>query len=409
MNVWLNSVPYWAVEGNGVNPHTGLGDGTVASRISAAGYAATGYWQNVAAWWQTSPVADLQGMVDQLERNLFVDSNTQGRGHRLDILAPDAQEVGVALASGAKPAGQFAGANLVVAGQDFAVNANAPALGGQQNPDPNAGAFVTGLVYHDANANGHYDMGEELSGSLTVSFSASGNLQAPDGTQQVSDAGGYGLKLAPGHWTLSLSGGPLRQPQVVTVDVGTANVEVDFVVPDSNLNQPGVPVVSPVPNQTNNEGDPVALQVNATNANSFTATGLPAGLQINNNGLISGTISPGAAGNYAVTVTAFNGAMASDPVVITWTVNGPAPVISPVPDQANNEGDAVALQLNIANATNFMVTGLPPGLQVDNNGLMSGVISPGAAGVYTITITASNGGGATDSLSFTWTVFPPPQ
>src|SRR5262249_9602812 len=140
------------------------------------------------------------------------------------------------------------------------------------------------------------------------------------GSTVVSDAGGYGVKLAPGRWTLTLSGGALRQPQTIAVDVGTSNVLVDFVVPD-NPGQPVKPVISPVPNQTSNRGDAVALQVSATNADNFTATGLPGGLQIDRNGRISGTIAAGAAGTSTVTVTAFNGGVASDPVSFTWTVS----------------------------------------------------------------------------------------
>src|SRR5581483_2766115 len=81
------------------------------------------------------------------------------------------------------------------------------------------------------------------------------------------------------------------------------------------------PVVSPLEDQTNNLGDAVSLQVSAVKADSFTVTGLPAGLQIDNTGLISGTIDPGAAGSYVVTVTASNGDLPSDPVSFTWTVN----------------------------------------------------------------------------------------
>ena len=62
----------------------------------------------------------------------------------------------------------------------------------------------------------------------------------------MSDAGGYGVKLAPGHWTLTLSGGPLQNPQVRTVDVGTTNIKVDFALPAVINAQPavGIPTVT---------------------------------------------------------------------------------------------------------------------------------------------------------------------
>jgi hypothetical protein len=69
-----------------------------------------------------------------------------------------------------------------------------------------------------------------LGGNLTIRFTAS---DGTTGSTGVSDAGGYGVKLAPGHWTLTLSGGPLLHPQTIGVDVGTSNVKVDFVVSDA--------------------------------------------------------------------------------------------------------------------------------------------------------------------------------
>ena len=67
--------------------------------------------------------------------------------------------------------------------------------------------------------------------------------------------------------------------------------------------------VNPISNQNNLEGDNINLQVNASGGNGaliYSASGLPAGLSINtSSGLISGTISTGAAGPspYSVTIT----------------------------------------------------------------------------------------------------------
>src|SRR5205807_2410999 len=74
----------------------------------------------------------------------------------------------------------------------------------------------------------------------------------------------------------------------------------------------GVITVSPPDDQTNAEGDSVALTVSASSTSSaplsFSASGLPAGLGISSTGVISGTISTGAAttsgGQYTVVVSA---------------------------------------------------------------------------------------------------------
>ncbi len=219
--VWMQSTAYWS--GSVTDPHNGLGDGTVGSRIAAAGYTGANWWgENLAAQWQTNPVADLQAMVDQLEQGLFVDSGVADRGHRLNLLDPNYQEAGVAIASGLVPAGSAAGWNLVLAGQDFAADDSAPALGGGT-----AGGFVSGVIYQDHNGNGQYDLGEALSGTISVTWT-NGSVH---GSATASDAGGYTTgKLAPGTWTITISGGPLASPLSTTVTVGTANVEADFNV-----------------------------------------------------------------------------------------------------------------------------------------------------------------------------------
>jgi hypothetical protein len=87
----------------------------------------------------------------------------------------------------------------------------------------------------------------------------------------------------------------------------------------------GVTVTNPG-NQISSTGEPAQLQIQASDSNGgaidYSATGLPAGLEINAaSGLISGT--PTSAEQSAVTVTAVdtNGA-ASSTTSFTWTVNG---------------------------------------------------------------------------------------
>jgi hypothetical protein len=63
--------------------------------------------------------------------------------------------------------------------------------------------------------------------------------------------------------------------------------------------------------QTSDEGQPVSLQLSASDLNAdpltFSATGLPPGLQIASTGLISGTPTDQDAGAYAVTVSVSDG------------------------------------------------------------------------------------------------------
>ena len=81
--------------------------------------------------------------------------------------------------------------------------------------------------------------------------------------------------------------------------------------------------VSPVASQSGAVGTPVSLQLHATDSAPgqtlrFSATGLPAGLQISTSGLISGT--PTNARTYAVTVTATDSTGAHGSTTFTWTI-----------------------------------------------------------------------------------------
>jgi len=72
--------------------------------------------------------------------------------------------------------------------------------------------------------------------------------------------------------------------------------------------------------------------------------------------------------------------------------------ISPLTISASSDkGDGIA----------FTATGLPPGLSITGeSGVISG--SPSAAGSYAVTVTATDNGGTTGSVTFGWTVSPRP-
>ncbi len=164
--------------------------------------------------------------------------------------------------------------------------------------------------------------------------------------------------------------------------------------------------------QTDNEGDTVTLAIKATDADTFSATGLPTGLSIDSNtGIISGTIDPRAAGTYTVNVSAADNGYPSNPVTFTWTVKDTTPpAITNPGTENNNEGDKVNLQIQAQDAETGTFTDvvngkhtLPTGLTIGANGLISGTIDPRGAGTYTVTISASDGS-VVGSTQFTWNV-----
>ena len=141
---------------------------------------------------------------------------------------------------------------------------------------------------------------------------------------------------------------------------------------------------------------------------TYSASGLPASLSINKTtGVISGKVT-GAAQAYSVTVTANDGHGGSASQTFTWNVS----VLSLTnPGGQNNAvGDAVSLStiqaggLPAGDTPTYAATGLPAGLSINaRSGVISGTVT-GAAKTYSVTVSVSDGLGASTSQSFTWKI-----
>lgn len=168
--------------------------------------------------------------------------------------------------------------------------------------------------------------------------------------------------------------------------------------------------------QSNFEGDTVALQVQAGSGGTltYTADGLPAGLSIDSaTGLISGTISTGTAWSHGVEVTVSDGISTSS-VTFSWLVrhvSNQAPTLGNPGDQTNRFWDEVSLALTASDPEgdflSFTATGLPEGLDIDwQTGLITGSVDTEATAgtAYDVTITAEDGDGDTASQTFHWLI-----
>ncbi len=200
---------------------------------------------------------------------------------------------------------------------------------------------------------------------------------------------------------------------VVTVSDG-----VSAVTKDLNWTVTSAITITPIANQTSNEGATVSLTVAATDATTgatvtFAAAGLPQGLSIDSSsGVISGTVALGAAnlGPYSVTILVSDGTSSST-LNVGWTVNS-AISITAVAAQTNNEGDTVSLSISATDATygatvSYSAAGLPEGLSINpSTGVISGTIAWGAANLtstFTPIVTVSDGTSA-NMVSIAWTV-----
>ncbi len=188
---------------------------------------------------------------------------------------------------------------------------------------------------------------------------------------------------------------------------GTGNASLVLTV---SAPLPGAPAITSSLTASGTVGAAFSYQIAATNSpTGFAATGLPAGLAVNTvSGLISG--APTVAGTSNVTLSATNsGGTGSASLVLTVSAAVPgAPVITSSLTSSATVGVAFSYQITATNSpSSFGATGLPAGLTVNSvSGLISG--TPTAAGISSVTLSATNTGGTgSASLALTVAVGPP--
>jgi uncharacterized protein YuzB (UPF0349 family) len=221
--------------------------------------------------------------------------------------------------------------------------------------------------------------------------------------------------------TVSFDSAGVYTVTVCSQDAGGLSSCATFIWTIINTSRP--PVVIPPGDQSSLEGVVVSLQVLATDpdvdALTFSAMGLPPALSLNTTGLITGTLSCESAGTYAVTVIVSDGIFMTSTTFI-WTVLEACPLPPPPPPAENQppvvtdpgpqtsaEGDVVSLQIVATDPDgdllSFNATGLLPGLVINPTGSITGTLFFGSAGVYAITVCASDGSLSSCEV-FTWTI-----
>jgi hypothetical protein len=176
--------------------HVSSAGATTGQRITATGYA----WRTVAESLAASyadPVLALQALIE--------DRGIENLGHRRHLLAMDGvftqqRELGVGAVEGR---GRHANYYVFDTGQGH-------------DPRP----ILTGVVYHDHNANGRYDLGEGLPG---VTIQAEGA-----GQTTTFEAGGWSLPVNPGTYGVTVRGRGVPGQMTQLVAVGDQNVRLNF-------------------------------------------------------------------------------------------------------------------------------------------------------------------------------------
>ena len=251
----------------------------------------------------------------------------------------------------------------------------------------------------------HVKAADSTSGA-TLTFSATG---LPNNLSLNSSSGLISGTIAAG----TADAGGAFWPTVTVTD-GTAVASEAF---SWNINSPIT--LASIADQQSSEGAVVSLSVLASDSTSgatltYRESGLPEGLTLNaSSGLIAGTIVAGAAdaGAASPEITVTDGtAVASEG--FTWNL-GSAITIDGINTQRSNEGSSVSLSLTASDANSLSLTfsaeGLPPGLSISANGLISGTIASGAANSgtpYYPVITVTDGT-AVATTEFTWNLASP--
>lgn len=237
-----------------------------------------------------------------------------------------------------------------------------------------------------------------LNADGTLTFAPDANFNGnPSFTYTISDGNG-------GSATATVSG------TVAAVNDAPVSSDTTVTTPEDGTLNGTLPPASDV------DGDTVTYAAGSTTPAHGTVT-------INANGTYSYVPAPNFNGSdsFSFIVSDGNGGTNEYTVTVNVTPQNDAPVGTPIPDRSSQDGAAVNVSIagffsDIDGDTlSFSQTGLPAGLSIGANGVISGTIDrqasqggPGANGIYTVTITASDGHGGTASQTFTFTVGNPP-
>lgn len=199
---------------NDLFQHEGINGSNPQQRMAASGYpfgSTFGYAENLGLTLGSS-LGDLSERTETLYKNLFVDANVAGRGHRTTLLNNAMEEVGIGIVSGDYT---YNGHDwtAILAGQDFAYTTA-------------RGPFLTGVVYKDdLNPDDFYSPGEGKAGFVITATSSTGIVR----TTVSDEAGGYALQLDPGTYTVTAVGAGITGVATFSdVVVGSQNVKRDF-------------------------------------------------------------------------------------------------------------------------------------------------------------------------------------
>ena len=181
---------------------TSRGEPVLGDRLLEAGYQRSAAGENVYSYAESARHAHDAFVVDW---GYGPGGMQTDRGHRLNLLHPSFEEIGIGMIRDQDAATQV-GPHLVT--QNFGARSG-------------AGPFLTGVAYRDKDGDGMYSMGE---GARGMKVALSGR-----GADKSEAAGGYGLEPGEGIYDLTLSGKPVKGRIKAEIFVTQQNAKLDLV------------------------------------------------------------------------------------------------------------------------------------------------------------------------------------
>jgi hypothetical protein len=275
-----------------------------------------------------------------------------------------------------------------------------------------AGVYPIPIVAYNSGGNG--------TGTLTLTVNAAPVITSPitaTGVQNVvfnyqtiasNNPTSYAASGLPAGLSINTSTGLISGTPTVT---GTFTVTLSATntcgigTQTLTLTIPAPPIVTSGVTATLCAGTPFSYTITANNNPTFfDASPLPAGLTIDQStGIISGT--PTTAGNYDITIVAYNSGGNGSAVLILSVTS--APVITGPTTASGSLNVPFSQELNgtIYSGTTFSATGLPTGLTINSTtGLISG--TPTESGTFNVTLSGTDVCG-TGTQTLTLTIPPP--
>jgi alpha-tubulin suppressor-like RCC1 family protein len=316
-------------------------------------------------------------VVVVLQGQVFVDANISGKASvQSDIHASTSVTGGIQWKKGA-PNGGF---SPIFNGPNASFQFNPPSVSAAGTADADVEPALQMLLYGVAGPQLGVKAGLAFNADtmknpwwkLTAPVSLEASLTAPD-----LDLSSGTLTLYQHTFNIADSGGPFNPSATVTVT------------------SPG--------SQTSTAGTPASLQIQATDSDhgalSYTSTGLPSGLSINQStGLISGT--PPSAGTANVTITATDASGPSGSASFTWTINAPPVTATTAPLISAGEADSCAISsgkvycwgVNTDGDIGYTPTAGPQSCSTNNQGTQPCSTTPAQVGSIANAIQVAAGG-----------------